>query len=233
MAKKLTGDVDLKRIWELLEKILVSGDLPNYNVAIDKQGEDKTLRVPLDKLLAFASLSTTFLDSIFKIISNIDSDELSFLLDDITGDVVLTVPDKSIVIGEGIHKPSTQPAIVISAPNTLTLDCNNAEQASFEPRLSVGTLTINIDFDYILTNAGDALIIDQTIQLTGTRIISFPSTGAYEFLVSNPSSLGTWDDVLKELTITAGTDDIIEISMKKYNSPTLSVWLVKISEIAI
>ncbi len=48
----ITGNVVIKRIWELLEKILSPSDLANYSIAIDNPNDTDTKRVPLDKLRA-------------------------------------------------------------------------------------------------------------------------------------------------------------------------------------
>lgn len=48
--KLLTGNTVIKRVAELLEKILSSGDLANYSVAIDSLSDNDTKRIPLDKL---------------------------------------------------------------------------------------------------------------------------------------------------------------------------------------
>ena len=95
MATVLTGDTEIKRIFELLEKTLTSGELSSYNVAIDKQGEADTKRVPLDKLLAFASLASSFYDSAFKLLSAADDDELTFSLENLTANREIALPDIS------------------------------------------------------------------------------------------------------------------------------------------
>jgi uncharacterized protein (TIGR02145 family) len=46
----LTGNVTIKRIWELLKKTVTSSDLANYSVAIDSQNDKDTKRIPLDEL---------------------------------------------------------------------------------------------------------------------------------------------------------------------------------------
>lgn len=46
----LTGKTVIKRIYELLEKILNPTDLQNYSIPVDSQNDTDTKRVPLDKL---------------------------------------------------------------------------------------------------------------------------------------------------------------------------------------
>lgn len=128
---------------------------------------------------------------------------------------------------EVIERPEIQPVIVTGSPNILTIDLNNRKQGLFEPRLSVGTLSINIDFDFIISNKTNGDLISSVLSLTGTRIIKFES----DVLVSNASTLGTWDGGAKTLTITAGTDDLIEFQYIRYK--TSSKWLLKVGEVAI
>jgi hypothetical protein len=46
----LTGNVTIKRIWQLLKKTVTSADLANYSVAIDSKSDSDTKRIPLDEL---------------------------------------------------------------------------------------------------------------------------------------------------------------------------------------
>ena len=124
-----------------------------------------------------------------------------------------------------IYIPATEPAIVTGTPNTLTLSCNDQQSAKFEPRLSVGTYSINVDFTLAVSNVTGTEIINLTPQLSGTRIITL----AADWLVSISSELGTW--VAPALTITAGTDDLIEMSAT-WNK-TNSKWMLKVSEVAV
>jgi hypothetical protein len=127
------------------------------------------------------------------------------------------------------HIPSTQPSI---STGTITLDCNDNEQAMFEPRESVGTLTITSNYALALSNATNVKIISKIIRVTGTITVTFTTTGSYEFqMPAVPSSITSWVDATKILTITAGTADIIEMSMLRYSSPTLDTFLVKIAEV--
>ena len=126
---------------------------------------------------------------------------------------------------EVIERPSTQPAVVTGTPNTLTIDLNSRKQGLFEPRLSVGTLSINLDFDLVINNKANADLASIVLSLTGTRIITFES----DVLVSNASTLGTWAS--PDLTITAGTDDLIEFQFLRYK--TSSKWLLKVGEVSI
>jgi len=122
-----------------------------------------------------------------------------------------------------IYTPTTEPAI---STGTITLDCGNNQEAMFEPRLSVGTLTINTNFTIALSNITGTKLISFVVQLTGTIVITLPA----DFNVSIPSSIGTWDNVANTLTIAAGTDDIIEFQILKYTSS--SKWILKTSEVA-
>ena len=68
--------------------------------------------------------------------------------------------------------------------------------------------TISSNFTIAFSNDSNANLIHATFQLTGTIIITMPSTVD----VSSPSSIGTWDAGLDQLTLDAGTDDKIEFS---------------------
>ena len=57
----LTGNVVIKRVWQLLEKVLNPGDLANYSVPIDNKNDPDTKRIPLDKL-RIALLNTGLFD---------------------------------------------------------------------------------------------------------------------------------------------------------------------------
>lgn len=122
-----------------------------------------------------------------------------------------------------IYIPTTQPAI---ATDTLTTDLASYRQAIFEPRLSVGTRTINIDFNWLITNDTNNLLFAATLSLTGTIVITFES----DVLCSNASSIGVWDSGTHELTLATGTDDIIEFQFLK--DSTSGNWLLKVSEVA-
>lgn len=108
---------------------------------------------------------------------------------------------------------------------TLTLDCLSQFQILFEPLESVGVLPIDIDFTVAITNATNAKLISMILTLTGTRIITFPA----DVLVSIPSSIGVWS--APNLTLSAGTNDIIEIQMLRYTQS--SNWLLKVAEKAV
>jgi len=134
------------------------------------------------------------------------------------------VANKSYVDDLKIYVPGTQPAIDTAL---LTLNCINREEAMFEPRLSVGTLTIDSDFTIELTNStSSTLLISAVFSLTGTVTITFPS----DVLCSIPSSIGTWTTGAKTLALAAGTDDIIEMQLQRYS--TNSKWLLKVAEVA-
>jgi hypothetical protein len=55
MADVLTGDVEIKRIIQLLNKVLSSGDLSNYFIAVDSASDEDTKNVSISQLLAFAA----------------------------------------------------------------------------------------------------------------------------------------------------------------------------------
>jgi hypothetical protein len=93
MAKILQGSVEAKRIYEFLIKALSTGDLTAYYLLIDKQGNEKALRVSLAHLLAFSG--SVFYDDVFKLLSRADDDELTFSLASLTENRQLTVPDKN------------------------------------------------------------------------------------------------------------------------------------------
>ena len=181
MATILTGNVIINRIWELLAKTLTRGELAQYSVAIDKQGEADTKRMTLEELVAFAE--------------------------------------------SGIFTPVVEPTITLGSPNTLILDCENSQQCKFEPRLSTGTLTINVDFTFSLTNTTKTEVISFFLSLTGTRIIQLSSS----YLVSIASSIGSWNNSTYQLTISAGTDDLIEFSILWNN--TASKWALIVGEV--
>jgi len=173
---------------------------------------------------------TNFSDTDFSVYNNTDATKImQFLLSGLTtGNTrTLTVPDKDITIGEEIYEPTTEPAVVTGTPNELTLNLNNAKQAIFEPRLSVGTYTINIDFDVLLINDSNGLLFSVFFRLTGTRIISFES----DVKVSIPSTIGSWDGIGKELTISAGTDDDILFVFQR--NKTGSFWDLSVNEVSI
>ncbi len=123
--------------------------------------------------------------------------------------------------------PLSTPSIVLGTPNLLTLDMISLEQYMYEPRESVGTLSIGIDFTIALANAAYGKLISMILSLSGAgnRIITLPS----DFLVSIPSTIGVW--AAPALTLTVGTDDIIEFQMIRYN--TNSKWILKVSEVAV
>lgn len=121
---------------------------------------------------------------------------------------------------EKIYIPSTQPSI---SGGNLTFDMDNNRQAMFEGRLSVGTLSINTDFNWIISNDSNALLMSSVLSLTGTRIITFEA----DVDCTNPSSIGSWSGTA--LTLTAGTDDLIEFQLLRYS--TNSRWILKVGEV--
>ncbi|GAG25689.1 unnamed protein product, partial [marine sediment metagenome] len=112
---------------------------------------------------------------------------------------------------EIIERPGTQPAI---SAGTLTLNCNSRKQAIFEPRLSVGTLTINENFTLAFSNEANIDLVSSTFSLTGERIITVPN----DVMVSNASTIGTWNSGAHTLTLDTGTDDIIEFQFLRYKT---------------
>lgn len=126
------------------------------------------------------------------------------------------------LLEDKIYIPNTQP--VISGGN-LTLDMLSNRQAIFEPRLSVGTLSINEDFNLLTTNKTNALELTAVLSLTGTRIITFED----DVLISNASDIGTW--AAPDLTLTAGTNYIIEFKFHRYS--TNSEWILSVGDNAI
>lgn len=93
MAIQLKGSVEARRIYEFVTKVLGSSDLPDYELLIDKVGNDKAFKVSLAALLAFSG--SVFYDDMFKLISRASDYELEFLLDNLTSDRVATMPDIS------------------------------------------------------------------------------------------------------------------------------------------
>lgn len=106
-----------------------------------------------------------------------------------------------------IKRPDTEPVV---STGVVTLDCEGVTEMIFEPKLSSGTRTINVDFTFAFTN--DTYIVELVIrpQLTGTRVITFPSN----VKCSNEGG-GTWNDIAKTWTIAAGTDEIYNMSLEK------------------
>ncbi len=133
-----------------------------------------------------------------------------------------TDDDASGIFEQKILIPTTQPAL---SGSDLTLDMASNRQAIFEARKSVGDLTIDSDFNFIVTNKTNALVLSCVLSLTGTRIITFEA----DVLISNPSSIGVWASPV--LTLSAGTDDLIEFNLLRYN--TSSKWLLVVGEVAI
>jgi len=128
-----------------------------------------------------------------------------------------------ILLG-GIYRPAVEPVLVGSV---LTLDVANNTQAMFEPRKASATRTIDGNYTLVLSNSVNANLISKVVSLTGTIIITMPA----DVLVSNPSTLGVWDDTLKTLTMSAGTDDLIEFQFLW--DKTNSQWFLKVSEVAL
>lgn len=236
-SEVIIGEVLAKRIYELTEKLIGEIDANTDQLIIDNENETDSKRIPLATLLSF--LGSNFSDADFTLFNSVDSTKkLQFLLSSITTGITrtLTIQNKDYTIAglddlaayePLIYEPTTEPSIVTGTPNTLTLDLNNARQAIFEPRLSSGTRSINVDFTLALSNAGNGRYFDMTLSLSGTRIISLPS----DFRVSVPSTIGTYDGVSspRTLTLACGTDDVI-IMIAKYIK-TEAVWDLSVNEI--
>jgi hypothetical protein len=120
-----------------------------------------------------------------------------------------------------VYRPTTEPSI---SGGILLLDLDNAAQGMFEPRLSSGTRTINTNFTLSTEGVAPTNLISIVFSFTGTITITMPSY----IRVSNASSIGTWDGVLRELEIAAGTNDIIEFQLLKVNEE--DIWILKVSE---
>ena len=93
MAIQLEGKIEALRIYEYLTKVLGTSDLANYFLLIDKSGDARAQKVSLAALLAFSG--SQFYDNLFKLISNLDDDELTFVRDNLTTDRAITLPDAS------------------------------------------------------------------------------------------------------------------------------------------
>ncbi len=137
---------------------------------------------------------------------------------------VFSVNDYGYVTTPLIYRPVTEPTIITGE---ITLTGESSSSVMYEPRTSVGTRVISTNFELILSDMTGTDVISTVFSLTGTITITMPSN----VKVSNASSIGTWDDVLKELDIAAGTADIIELQFL-WNA-TEAIWLLKVGEVAI
>jgi len=117
-------------------------------------------------------------------------------------------------------RPATEPAITATV---LTINCNNCNAIIVEPTPRPETS----NFSIVLTNVTNTDLIQVSLQLTGTIIITMPSN----VKVSNPSSIGVWDDGLKTLTMTTGTADEIGLNFL-WNKSGL-FWDLAVGEVAI
>lgn len=122
-----------------------------------------------------------------------------------------------------IYRPATEPVVDASI---LTLDLTGSAQGAFEPRTSSGTRTISSNFTIAFSNVATTDLISAVFSFTGTVVVTMPANVE----VSNPSSIGVWDSGLKELILTAGTNDIIEFQFLW--DATESIWLLKVSEVS-
>jgi len=110
------------------------------------------------------------------------------------------------------NRPDTEPAISAS---TLTIDCGNVPQVVVEPRLSVGTRTINANFTIAFSNITNTILIHATIVLTGTIVVTMPSNVDVSDALP---SFAAWDSGTDELTLTMGTTEKIELSFMQDNT---------------
>jgi len=120
----------------------------------------------------------------------------------------------------GIYKPATQPAITASV---LTIDCKSRNQVIVEPTPRPETS----NFSIVFSNVTNTDVVQVVLQLTGTIIITMPSN----VKVSIPSSIGVWDNILKTLTMSAGTADEIGFNFL-WNKSGL-FWDLAVGEVAI
>ena len=124
----------------------------------------------------------------------------------------------------GLYRPAVEPVISASA---MSIDLADNSQGMFEPRAATATRAISSNFTLSFANVANAELISCVFSFTGTVTITMPS----DVEVSNPSSLGTWDDALKELEIAAVTADIIEFQFLR--NKTESTFLLKVAEVAL
>jgi len=125
-----------------------------------------------------------------------------------------------------LYEPIVQPVVVAGV---LNVDLKRLQLSIFNPRALTGTRTIAANFSWTFSNTTGVLNTSQTLSLTGVIIIDFSTQGNVK--VSNPSSVGVWNDIAETLTITASVDDIIEFNFL-YDSTSL-VWDLKVGEVRV
>lgn len=162
--------------------------------------------------------------------SNDHTDETWVVTDIYEGELFLNVPDGKSYTRSGDYviylnspfRPVTEPVIVLGTPNTLTVDLNKNPQSIIEPRLSSGTRSINVSFSLLFDNWENDEVHSEKYSFTGTIAIQMPdgTGGQPNVKVSNAGSIGLWDDGTKILTISAGTDDVIEFCFEKDRTGT-------------
>lgn len=204
MAIKLDGSVDVKRIHEFLEKSLTENILGNYNVVVDNENDDNSYRVPLDELLSFAPVTTSFYDNIFKLLSNLDDDELTFNLGNLTTNRVLTVPDVTGFIaingmpdafkfaGQATGGHSIES---FSATKTFNLDNGNSQEMTLTSNVTSLTLSNKVN--------GGSYLIYLIQDVTGSRTIPTPD-----------STFGNKTDNSADFVIDANAVNLINVNVR-------------------
>jgi hypothetical protein len=79
MAFKLTGEVDVKRINEFLNKVLGSTDLPNYRVLIDSENDEDSFSITLEQLLGFSQNTGVSRNNTFTSAIDFNQDNADFI----------------------------------------------------------------------------------------------------------------------------------------------------------
>lgn len=125
----------------------------------------------------------------------------------------------------GIFRPAIETVLVGSV---LTLNAAGNTQAMFEPRKTAGDPVIDVNFTHVFEEVASANLISEILRLTGTITITMPSDVTSSL---NPSPISVWDDALKELTINAGTADVIEFQFLR--DITGGNWLLKVAEVSL
>lgn len=123
-----------------------------------------------------------------------------------------------------VPEPETQPVI---SSGTLTLNAGGASQMMLEPLKATGTPLIDVDFTIAITNDTDVQMLSVMLNISGTRVITFPAN----VMASVLSSISTWDAANNQLTIEAGTNDYVELQLLKYKQQ--DVYILKVSEVAV
>ena len=118
------------------------------------------------------------------------------------------------------YRPTTEPSITATV---LTIDCNSRSEVIVEPTPRPETS----NFSIVFSNVTNTDVVQVVLQLTGTIIITMPSN----VKVSIPSSIGVWDNILKTLTMSAGTADEIGLNFL-WNKSGL-FWDLAVGEVAL